>query len=319
MTRKRYYQILGISSDSTDAEIRRAYRTLALKYHPDKCNSGDAEERFKQLAEAYEVLIDPTRRSAYDRERNYSYNSIVSPRKTFRRFFDKLDADLSLFSDSSESRFCGIERITEWLRSQHTDCDPKADQETVRQKEPLYHELKLSLKELLKGGTKRIVAQRKVYDRSSRSFMIEPKIFIINIKPGWCAGTKIRFVGEGDLISSYGDPLDMVFVVVEEPDPAFSRIGDDLVHSVRLSLLQALCLNEVVVSTIDSKKRRIPISEDEIISPNTVKILKGDGMPRSTAPNSRGDLIVKFQIDFPTSLSKDVKLRIESVIPDEES
>ncbi|KAL7677532.1 hypothetical protein ACOME3_003769 [Neoechinorhynchus agilis] len=314
MTR-RLYRILNVPSNASSFEIKRSYRALALKYHPDKCREQNAEDQFKQISEAYEVLIDPLRRSAYDRgdyfglaKKNVEKEQDASGHKTSQRSFKADVPSEVIFVDDDDDLYS---------RQSTDDLFRRPNKGPVRRTKecaPSYHELRLTLKEMVIGGTKRMKVRRWTYDERSKSFKSEEKEFNIIVSPGWRNGTKIRFSGEGD--TTYPDlrPSDMVFVVVEEPHNAYSRQGDDIIHTVTLPLRQALCSQVVKVKTVDSKLREIQLLKNEIITPSTVKLLIGDGMPRMTAPTTRGNMIIKFQIEFPLGLSSDIKSKLAIIL-----
>ena len=286
---KNYYKILGISRDADKKTIKKAYRKLALKYHPDKNKAEDAEDKFKSISEAYEVLTDDKKRDIYNRfgeeglknggnlnGQNFGFHFRPSnPNNIFRAFFG--DNSQSFFNMSP-----GMQNIF------HMNHRP-----TIITKK-----IQCSLEELYTGRTKKIKISRKIQDNSG-VIRTETNILEINIKPGWKSGTRISFKGAGDILINK-PKQDIQFIITEKPHPVFNRKGDDLRIIINLSLKEALCGTEKNIKTLDGKNLKFAIKN--IISPGMVKVYNGEGMP--TKYGRRGNLIIKFKILFPTELSK---------------
>lgn len=167
-----------------------------------------------------------------------------------------------------------------------------------RQDPPVEHTLNLNLEELYSGCTKKMKISRKVLSPDGRT-MSEDKVVSVDVKPGWKRGTRVTFPQEGD--QGMGKiPSDIVFVIEEKPHPQFTREGNNLRHKVNMTLRTALCGGEVVVPHINgtSAKRRL----DKVVGPDTIDVISGQGMPISKQPGKRGDLLLSYNIKFPTSI-----------------
>jgi DnaJ family protein B protein 4 len=161
---------------------------------------------------------------------------------------------------------------------------------------PIVKTLTLTLEELYNGADKklRITRQRK---NDQGQYVATPKIVEIKIKPGWKAGTKITYEKEGD--ERPGEiPADIVFEIAEQKHNKFTRKGDDLLYTQPLSLTQALTGFQTTFNGIDNKPVNLDLN-NQIIQPNTIKIIKGRGMPISKQPGQYGDLRIEFNIIFP--------------------
>ena len=157
--------------------------------------------------------------------------------------------------------------------------------------------LVLTLEELYTGTTKRRKVTRSIADAASgRSLPVEETLEI-PVKAGWKEGTRVTFEGKGDELP--GRPAqDLVFVVRQAPHPRFSREGDDLALTMHLPLTKALTAGTSVdVPSLDNRVLRVPLRE--VVTPGYVRVVKGEGMPRSRAPGTKGDLKIKFVLDFP--------------------
>lgn len=350
---KDYYKVLGVSKGATEEEIKKAYRKLALKYHPDKNKAKDAEEKFKELAEAYEVLSDKKKRDIYDQVgeeglragaggagaggfgpsgqgAHFTYQFHGDPYETFKQFFqsDGLSGMAgfgggmgNLFGDFEEmetdnvggargfSRTNGFPRGTFFSTggAAPTGCSKK-----LRQDPPIERELPVSLDEVLTGCTKKMKITRRVTEPNGNTFK-EDKILTINIKPGWKAGTKITFNNEGDQ-SPNALPADVIFIIKDKPHPYFKRDGSDIKYTAKISLKEALTCNAIIrVPTLDGSPVSLAIRD--VIKPTTTKRLTGRGLPLIKEPNKRGDLIVQFDIQFPTSLPDTTKQILADLLP----
>ena len=348
---KDYYNILGISRGATDEQIKKAYRKMALKYHPDKNQSPGAEEKFKEVAEAYDVLSDQKKKSVYDQfgeeglkrgspggfsTEGYSFQG--DPFELFQSLFGGQDpfgssrGSFSIFSGMPGSRsnthffrmnnapFIDSDEEMEYQNmgnpfgmdrgSNHTKKDP-----------PVERDLNVSLEELFHGCTKKLKITRKVLNPDGTS-SVQDKILPITVKPGWKEGTKITFQEEGD--QNLGrKPADIIFTIKEKPHPQFKREGNDLHITLKISLRDALCgINvlgmhgipqSLIVTTIDG--HQIPVHINQIVTPQTKLSVPDAGMPLSKSPSNRGQLIVNFDIIFPTQLAPANKEMLLNALP----
>ncbi|XP_054732972.1 dnaJ protein homolog 1 [Anastrepha obliqua] len=342
---KDFYKILGISRNANDDEIKKAYRKLALKYHPDKNKTPEAEERFKEIAEGYEILSDKKKRDIYDQygeeglkggisgtqggdqdggSRAYQYHG--DPRATFAQFFGSSDPFGIFFSSSDPSRMFGDSQNIFMatgndddiysqmggggaFRSQSFNAQPNRKRQ--QQDPPIEHNLYVSLEEVDKGCVKKMKISRM--SMASGQQRKEEKVLNITVKPGWKAGTKITFQKEGDQTPGKV-PADIIFIIRDKPHPLFKREGSDIKYNAQISLKQALCGTVVQVSTLQGDRITVN-SQGEIIKPNTVKRIPGRGLPFPKEPTRRGDLLVAFDIKFPDTLPSGTKDLLSDILP----
>ena len=368
---KDYYKILGVQKGCSEKDVKSAYRKGALKYHPDR-NPGNkaAEEQFKKIAEAYEVLSDKTKRDLYDKygedglkaggpppgaggfggfsgfgrngrwrrrrreEGGTTFN--FNPRDAndiFAQFFGGGDP----FQAASGGRrgggggmggfggFGGMGGMGGmgggggggrggfggWDSDNSTEGSDedmggfggggggkRTKDKTIESK------LKVTLEELYTGVTKKRKVTKNILDASGKTINVE-KILEINVKPGWKSGTRITFAEEGDEAPGRV-AADIVFVIDQTPHATFQREGDNLIMVKTITLKEALCGTEVTVKTIEGKEVRIPIRD--VISPTFEKPLGGYGMPNQKQPHEKGNMILRFNIEFPKTLSDNQKL-----------
>jgi curved DNA-binding protein len=293
MDYKDYYQILGVDRKASEQEIKSAYRKLARELHPDKNpDNPTAEERFKEVNEAYEVLGDPNKRAKYDqlgssyrayeragaRPGDFDWSTWTSGAPGGVRMEVGDLGDLfgggGGFSDFFNAIFGGM---------------PGGAQTGTRRRAPsrgrdLQTEVIISLSEAYTGAQRRIQRQ---------SGQIEVKI-----PPGAQTGTKIRLSGQGE--SSGRQSGDLYLVVNVQPDPRFDRKGDDLYTDVSVDLYTAVLGGEVQVPTLSGD---VVLTIPSGSQPDQVFRLKDRGMPRLRNPSQHGDLYARIKVALPKELS----------------
>ncbi|CAF2739648.1 unnamed protein product [Rotaria sp. Silwood2] len=283
MVNKDYYAILGVSRIATDDEIKRAYKQKALKYHPDKNRDDvDAEKKFTDIREAYELLSDHYKRSLYDRFGSDDFRNYFNAdsHTNFRHSFSTGNYHSSFGSDSTY--------------------DP-LNTYFVRSKDPTtFFDLYVTLEEINKGTTRKLKITRKRFKPELNTAVKDEKVLEIQIKPGWKEGTKITFENEGDEGDRNTIAGDIVFIIRDKPHPIFERSNSDIIYRVKLTLKQALLGTLIVIPFLDSTKTPYQLrTYQEILTPQTEKRFPNEGLPYPKDPTKHGDLIVKFDILFP--------------------
>jgi DnaJ homolog subfamily B member 4 len=277
---KDYYKILGINKTSNSDAIKKAYRKMALKYHPDKCKTKNSENKFKEISEAYAVLSDEEKRKNYDifgsDSNNYNFKNNFN--------FGNTEAQ-DIFSQVFGSSFTTTTRTT--------------------YKKDVIHKIVCTLEELFIGSVRKMKIKKKIQDISGKITNVS-KIINIDIKAGWKEGTKIRFNGEGDELLGM-PPQNIVFIILEKTHPEFVRNGNDLIHTITITLTEALCGFSRNLESIDGKK--ININIDEVVNNNSMHLASKYGMPNRYG--SRGNMIIKYKIEYPKELSEKQKLLIK--------
>jgi curved DNA-binding protein len=285
MEYKDYYKILGVERNAAGKDIKRAYRKLAVRYHPDK-NPGDAraEERFKEINEAYEVLGDPAKRAKFDQlgssyqawERtggapggfDWSQWTSGAPGGVRVEVGDLGDLFGAGFSDFFQAMFGGMGTRTQ----------------TARRGRDFEQQVRISLSEAYHGA-------RRTFDR-------EGKRLEVSIPPGARSGTRVRLSGQGG--GGQSQSGDLYLVVEVEPDARFERQGDDLSVEASADLYTALLGGEVKVPTPSGD---VVLTVPPGSQPGQTFRLKGRGMPQLRHPSSHGDLFARLHVTLPTNLT----------------
>jgi curved DNA-binding protein len=274
-----YYEALGVPRDASADDIRRGYRRLARTYHPDVNKEPGAEDRFKEISEAYEVLRDPEKRRRYDElGSGWRAGEDVSGADGFQGFDDVRasygnGSDFGDFSDLFENLFGGATRGRRGAFGTRRGADVEA-------------ELELSLEEALRGGP------RSVQFGDGRSYEV-------TIPPGVRDGQRIRLAGEGRDGAGGGPPGDLYLRVRLRPHPRFRLEGDDLVTQLPVSPWEAALGATIPLETVDGRAQvKVPGGS----SCGRRLRLRGEGWPR--AGGSRGDLYAEVRIVVPKKLSR---------------
>jgi curved DNA-binding protein len=286
---KDYYDVLGVARDASQDDIRRAYRKLAREYHPDLNADPDAEDRFKELGEAYEVLSDPDKRGRYDRlGAQWRVQERAPGGQDFEDFFagQGFDHDMGAeFGDGMFSEF--FERLF-------------GDGAAPRPSGPLRGRdieavIELSLEDALNGSGRRLS-------------LGEGHSVAVNIPAGVREGQRIRVAGQGVPGRDGGPAGDLYLLVRLKPHPRFRRQGDDLQVDVRVAPWEASLGATVPVSTLTGTAQvRVPAGS----SSGRRLRLRGRGLPKRDG--ERGDLYATVQIAVPKHPSEEERELFEKL------
>ncbi|MEM3012688.1 MAG: molecular chaperone DnaJ [Candidatus Hadarchaeales archaeon] len=333
---KDYYEILGVSRNASKEEIKRAYRELAMKYHPDRNKSPDAEEKFKEISEAYAVLSDDEKRAEYDRWGHAGFTGRYSAEDLLRGFdFDLLRgfgfADLDRIFDIFFGRERGggrdlvgeleldleevasggekeveVERVEDCPSCSGSGAAPGGMRTCGTCGGSGWREFTRSLGGFFTsvrtscsecGGSGRVVVKPCQECRGSGRAVRKRKVRV-RIPPGVEEGSVLRVRGEGK--RGRGHPGDLYLTVRIRKHPLFERVGNDLLCDLPLTLPQAALGSTVEVPTLRGKTTlKVPPGTQD----GHVFRIRGEGMPRPEG--GRGDLHARVVIKVPTHLTEE--------------
>lgn len=303
---KSFYEILGVSRSADQKEVRSAYRKLARQYHPD-VNPGDksAEDRFKEIASAYEVLSDAEKRRKYDKYGDRWQHADEIEEAERRRSASGATSGFSEFSGGGD-----FSSIFDLFRR-----DGGTRQSFSRRGQDVEAPVEVTLEEAFAGTTRTIsvdgaqrcttcggsgeVAGAVCHTCGGDGQVYRQRRLEVKVPRGVKTGSRVRVAGEGRPGAGGGQAGDLYLLVTVRPHARFERKGDDLVTEASVPVADAVLGGEVPVSTIDG---RVMLRIPELSQNGSQIRLAGKGMP-ALGKDQRGDLFVKINVRLPKTLT----------------
>ncbi len=273
MTSKRdYYDVLGVDKNATPAKLKKAYRKKALKYHPDRSESEDAEEKFKEVNEAYEVLSDSEKRKAYDQFGHSAFDPSSGGPFSGRQSARSGPFNYTYYTSGSPGDFGDFSDPFEIFETFFGGASPF----TQRRSQKPHYSLKIDFMEAAKGTQKTFVHQGKEYT--------------IKVPAGASDGTRMRYPN-------------FVISFDVQPHPKFKRDDYDVYIDHQISLTKAILGGEAQVPTLDNE---IKIKVQPGTQPGTLVRLENKGI-KHLRSSQRGDLYIRLKVTLPEKLTKKQK------------
>lgn len=286
-----YYKTLGVNKTVSDAEIKKAYRKLAMKYHPDH-TKGDkaAEEKFKKISEAYAVLSDPKKRKQYDTYGSADFQQRFSQEDIFRNFdFSDIFKEFGFQGGGAPTGDGGFR----FSFGGGSPFGGRQQQRAVKGTDLLY-ELPVTIRDVANGAQKQISLQHQ-----GRTENISVKI-----PKGILSGKRLRLVGKGEP-SPYGGPAGDLFIKVKVvEDPVFKQENQNLIVYQEIKLTQALMGGQITVPTLEGGELSLKIPSGT--RHKTKMRLAGHGLPQMKG-DGKGDLFVIVLVNMPKKLTEEQK------------
>jgi len=302
MEYKDYYNVLGVKKTATQDEIKKSYRKLALKYHPDKNKDNkEAEEKFKEINEANEVLSDKDKRKKYDelgenwkyhqqsggaQDQGFDWSQYANQGSGYTQYSYGQDQGDSFggsnFSDFFETLFGGGGGFSSSGKGGRS----RAARANMRG-EDLSAEMSISLEDAYKGT-------EKMFELSGQSIKLK-------IKPGIASGQTLRLSGKGGKGVSGGSSGDLLLTIHVLQDPVYERKSDDLYTDVKVDLYTAVLGGKATLKTF---KGNINLNIPKEAQSGKVLRLQGLGMPKYGKANEFGDMYAKIIVETPVNLNE---------------
>jgi molecular chaperone DnaJ len=336
-----YYEVLGVERSASQQEIKKAYRERARQHHPDVSDAPDAEARFKDVNEAYQVLSDPQKRQAYDRfghagleggRAGFDFGGFRDPFEIFEEFFGQgfgfstgrrqgprrgadLRYDLRL---SFEEAVFGCEKDIEVTRyetcpecdgsgaepgSAPTRCSSCNGSGQVRQVQRSILGSFVSVTDCPTCQGRGTVIAEPCHRCSSDKHVRVTRELSVSIPPGVDTGTRIRLAGEGEAGTNSGPRGNLYIVVDVEPHSVFRRRNDDILVEVEINVAQAALGAKIQVPTLEGEES---ITIEPGTQSDTVLRLRNKGVSH-VKRNGRGDQLVLLRVAIPKALNRDQK------------
>jgi len=297
-----YYQALGVSENATESEIKKAYRGLSLKYHPDKNNTTEAQTKMHEINDAYSVLGDKEKKVQYDNQRKFKGRGIDA--NMHQDFGDINNIFNSFFSQNG---------IPNGVRPGHFQNNIRVfrnGQPVNIKKRPnnIIKTLHISLDQSYQGLNAPIEVERNVIRNNEKT--LEKETIYVEIPPGIDSNERITLQRKGHVLDELVS--DVVITIQLQKHEMFERQGMDLLYKKDITLKEALCGTVVEFQHLSGKKLTLNTKNNPyIITPGYRHTAREYGMTRN---NLRGNLFIVFTIKFPSNLSPEQREGIEKIL-----
>jgi curved DNA-binding protein len=301
-----YYKILGVEKSAAQDEIKKAYRKLAMQYHPDRNpDNKSAEEKFKEITEAHEVLSDPEKREKYD-SLGANWKRYQNSGKGFDDFFSQFGGRRSSgrgnsfeFSGDLKDLFGNMSGFSDFFDGFFGGSKGGFNRTAAKNQkgQDLEATLYIPLEEAYNGATKEI--------------LISNKKLRINIEPGTNDGTKLRLKNQGGDAAGRGVKGDLYLTIKIEKHPFYELEGEDIYYDLDIELYTAALGGKKRITLINSKTINLEIPEGT----DSGKIFRvgNFGLKKPGATNGRGDLYIRIKVETPKNLNKKEKELIKEL------
>ena len=291
-----YYDILCISTDATDADVKKAYRTLSLKYHPDRNPSEEAKEKIQKINEAYETLGDPALRKQYDTEDAVNENlnfgnadQFTDINNIFNMMFNGMHGMHGMHN------IPGMPRVNIFQNGRPGQFHTQFHSSNVI--ESISKHIELTLEQCYNGCVYQLDIERTIINNNER--LIEMETVHINIPCGINHGETVIWHDKGNIVNGRKGPVHIQVSISKHT--TFTRSGLDLIYNKTISLKESLCGFTTEINHVSGKRFSINnATNPTVIVPQYKKMVYGLGLKRD---NNVGNLVIIFDVEFPVSIS----------------
>eukprot|EP00760_Papus_ankaliazontas_P039547 PhM_4_TR9633/c1_g1_i1/m.64339/K09503/DNAJA2; DnaJ homolog subfamily A member 2 len=332
----KFYDLLGVDPTADEDAIKRAYRKLALKYHPDK-NPGDAAaaEKFKELSVAYEILSDADKRKRYDQFGEKGIDNDMQgmdPTDIFSHFFGggrrprgepkpkdivhELPVALEAFYMGkvaklavTRDRFCstcsGRGTNKEGVEATCRQCNGRGVQLVTRQLGPMFVQQMQVQCSNCNGRGSAVKPEDRCKGCDGKQVIKDKKVFEVSIEKGMKRGDHVSFQGEGDQVPGVRLAGDIIIVFDQKPHDRFQRKGSHLYFEKKISLVEALTGFKFELEHLDGRKLLVQTPPGVVLDPDHLWAIDREGMPvANTGGIEKGQMVIKFTVEYPKTLDE---------------
>ncbi len=300
-----YYDILGVSPDATETDIKKAYRTLSLKYHPDRNPSEDAKEKIQKINEAYETLGDSALRKQYDTKDK------VTPPGQFGNAeqFNDINNIFNMMFNGMHGmhNIPGMPHVNIFQNGRPGQFHTQFHFSNVIQ--PITKQIELTLEQCYNGCAYQINIDRTIINNNVQT--VEVETMYINIPAGINHGETVLLQDMGNVVNGRKGHVQLQISVAKHE--LFTRSGLDLIYNKTISLKESLCGFTIEINHVSGKRFSINnATNPTVIVPQYKKVVPGLGMKRD---NNTGNLIIVFEVQFPASISPENIEILKTALP----
>lgn len=331
----KFYDLLGVATSASPDEIKRAYKKLALKYHPDKNKDADAQDKFKEISVAYEVLSDEEKKKRYDQfgEKGVDQEtSGMDPSDIFSSLFgggrrprgEPKPKDIihelhqsmeNLYNGKTVKLAINRDRLCSVCTGSGTNkpgmdikcktCGGRGAVMMTKQIGPGFIQQMQVACPACKGSGTTVKPEDRCAGCLGERTVKDKKIFEVNIEKGMKKGDFVTFSGEGDQVPGVRLSGDIIILIDQKPHDVFSRKGNHLLVERVISLSEALTGVRIVLQHLDGRSLLVTTAPGVVVDPDHLWCINREGMPvKGTGGSERGNLIFKFKVKYPTTLAE---------------
>ena len=303
-----YYDVLDVKNDASDIEIKKAYRAMSLKYHPDRNQSAEANDKIQQINEAYETLGDADLRKQYDMKDAMGENLNFGNADQFNDINNVFSMMFNGFNGMHGMHgMHGMPRTNIFHNSDpnsfHTQFHFANHVETIKQT------IQLTLEQCYSGCVFPVNINRNIIENNQQRKEIEQ--MYINIPQGINEGETIIIHEKGNIVNTKKGPIHITITIAKHEN--FKRDGQDLIYNKSISLKEALCGFHVEINHLSGKRFAINnATNPSVISPEYKKVVQSFGMKRG---NDTGNMIIIFNVTFPEALTPEQINQLKVILP----
>ena len=294
-----HYETLGVPKTASNDEIKKAYRGLSLKYHPDRNNTAEAKEKIRKVNEAYEILGDSNKRKEYD-NRNAPRNMNFPQNHPFATHFNHEDIFKAFFN----SNVNGAQNVHSNIRvfQNGRPVNIRGRPEDIQKK------MRVTIQQSYQGASIPVEIERYLLEDNERK--TEKETLYVSVPQGVDNNEILILKEKGNVANSVKS--DVKIIIQLENNTVFKRKGLDLLYTCKLNLKEALCGFSHEIEHLSGKKLAISTRNNpSVIHPSTQRVFQNYGLIRGVV---KGSLIIEFQVEFPSAIDEEKRVQLNEIL-----